>query len=181
MNKIAVLEGALFIVGEDGLNINQVMEILDIDLKEAKSLLEELVTSYEKDRRGITLALFGNKFKLTTKPEHKDYYEKLIETTEGRELSPAALETLVVIAYNEPITRIKIDELRGVASAHIIRRLIAEDLIESVGREDTPGRPRLYKTIETFLDYFGLTSLNELPEIIKEKKEENNDEQNLFE
>lgn len=165
MNKLAILEGALFIVGEEGLTINQVIELLDISLTDAKELLEKLVTTYEENQRGITLALYGDRFKLTTKPEHKEYYQKLIETQNERELSNASLETLVVIAYNEPITRIKIDELRGVASAHVVRKLVAEDLIEVAGREDTPGKPKLYKTTTNFLDYFGLTSLDELPEV----------------
>lgn len=179
MNKIAVLEGALFIVGEEGLNINQVIKLLDIDIKEAKTLLEELVTQYEKDHRGITMALYGNNFKLTTKPEHKSYYQKLIEVKGSRELSTSALETLVIVAYNEPITRLKVDKLRGVSSVHIIRKLLAEDLLQEIGREDSPGRPILYQTSSDFLDYFGLTSLDELPKIV-DKKPELNEEKDLF-
>ena len=161
----AVLEGLLFVVGEDGLTIEQIGEVLDIDLEEAKQLLMELKKDYEDDSRGLRIDFLGNRFKITTKFEHKQYYQKLVENPETNFLSQAALETLAIIAYNEPITRIQIDSIRGVGSTSIIRKLVAKGFIKECGRSDIPGRPILYETTHEFLDYFGLASISDLPSI----------------
>ena len=115
---------------------------------------------------------------MTTKPEHKEYYEKLIVNPETNTLSQAALEVLAIVAYNQPITRIEIDEIRGVSCVHIIRKLIAKGLLKESGKSDMPGRPNLYKTTSEFLDYFGLATINDLPEINIEHDE--NDDTELF-
>lgn len=132
----AVLEGLLFVVGEDGLTIEQLVDVLEINEEEAKCLLMELKKDYESDNRGLRIDFLGNKFKLTTKFEHKDYYQKLIENPETNFLSQAALETLAIIAYNEPITRVQIDEIRGVGTTSIIRKLVAKGFIKESGRSD---------------------------------------------
>ena len=106
MNKEGILEGLLFVVGEEGLTLNQICDILEINLEEAKSLLMELKKSYETDNRGIRISYLGDAFKLTTKKEHKDYYQKLIVNPDTNSLSGAALEILALIAYNQPITRV---------------------------------------------------------------------------
>lgn len=165
MNLEAVLEGMLFIVGEDGLTLSQIETILEISNEEAKELLLSLKQKYESDDRGIRINYLGNTFKLTTKSEHKEFYTKLIENPETNVLSQSALETLAIIAYNEPITRITVDEIRGVSSRETIRKLVAKGLVKEVGRSDLPGRPILYKTTHEFLDYFGLSSKDELPKI----------------
>ena len=165
MNKLAILEGLLFIVGDEGLNIKQISEILEINENETKKLLTELQKEYEKESRGIRISFLGNTFKLTTKKEHIDYYKKLIKENNANYLSQAALETLAVIAYNQPITRVEIDELRGISSAFLIKKLMAKDLITVAGKSNLPGKPNLYKTTSEFLDYFGLASLSELPDI----------------
>ena len=126
----AVLEGLLFVVGEDGLTIEQLVDVLEINEEEAKCLLMELKKDYESDNRGLRIDFLGNKFKLTTKFEHKNYYQKLIENPETNFLSQAALETLAIIAYNEPITRVQIDEIRGVGTTSIIRKLVAKGFIK---------------------------------------------------
>lgn len=163
MNKSAVLEGLLFVVGEDGLTLTQIEDILDLKEEEAKGLLSELRKSYEEDNRGIRIDFLGNAFKLTTKKEHKEFYQKLIENKETNLLSQSALETLAIIAYNEPITRLQVDEIRGVSSAQMIRKLVAKGFIKELGRSDLPGRPILYKTTSEFLDYFGLATIDDLP------------------
>ena len=112
----AVLEGMLFVVGEDGLTINQIEDVLGLDNEEAKRLIISLKEKYESNDRGIRINYLGNTFKLTTKSEHKEYYQKLIENPETNTLSQAALETLAIIVYNEPITRLMVDEIRGVSS-----------------------------------------------------------------
>lgn len=165
MNLEAVLEGMLFVVGEDGLTINQIKDVLNLEDEEAKKLIISLKEKYESNDRGIRINYLGNTFKLTTKKEHKDYYQKLIENPETNTLSQAALETLAIIVYNEPITRLMVDEIRGVSSRDMIRKLVAKGLVKEVGRSDMPGRPILYKTTSEFLDYFGLSSKEELPKI----------------
>ena len=110
MNK-AVLEGLLFVVGKDWLTLQQIEEVLEIDEEEAKKLIMELKKDYEEESRGLRIDFLGNRFKLTTKFEHKSYYQKLIENPDTNTLSQAALETLAIIAYNEPITRIQVDAI----------------------------------------------------------------------
>lgn len=164
MNK-AVLEGLLFVVGEDGLTLEQISDVLEIDEEASKSLIMELKKDYEDENRGLRIDFLGNRFKLTTKFEHKKYYQKLIENPETNTLSQAALETLAIIAYNEPITRIQVDAIRGVGSVNIIRKLVAKGFIKESGRSELPGRPILYETTNEFLDYFGLSSTEDLPDI----------------
>ncbi|MBQ8534499.1 MAG: SMC-Scp complex subunit ScpB [Bacilli bacterium] len=179
MNK-AVLEGLLFVVGEDGLTIDQIVDVLEIDEENAKALIMELKKDYEDDSRGLRIDFLGNRFKITTKFEHKAYYQKLIENPETNFLSQAALETLAIIAYNEPITRVQVDTIRGVGSTSIIRKLVAKGFIKECGRSEIPGRPILYETTSEFLDYFGLSSIEDLPNIEEliqtpEEEEENTD------
>ncbi len=173
MNKKAVLEGLLFVVGEEGLTFSQIGEVLEIKEDEAKDLLMDLKKDYEDDSRGLRIDFLGNRFKLTTKFEHKKYYQKLLENPETNFLSQSALETLAIIAYNEPVTRVQVDALRGVGSVQIIRKLVAKGFIKEVGRSDLPGRPILYETTSEFLDYFGLSTIDDLPnmeEFIKDSE-----------
>lgn len=164
----AVLEGILFVVGDEGTTIDEVCNVLEINEDVAKELILELKNDYLDENRGLRIDYLGNSLKLTTKEEHKNYYKKLIEESSNT-LSQAALETLAIIAYNEPITRIMVDEIRGIYSSNMIRRLVAKGFIKEVGRANMPGRPILYKTTDEFLDYFGLSSKEDLPKI-----EENN-------
>ncbi|CDF11597.1 segregation and condensation protein B [Mycoplasma sp. CAG:776] len=178
MNKLGILEGILFVVGDEGINLKNLCEVMNINLEEAKELLLKLKESYESDNRGIRISYLGDAFKLTTKEEHKEYYQKLIENPEANTLSPSSLEVLAVIAYNQPITRVEIDAMRGVSSNHIIRKLVAKGLVKEAGKSKMPGRPNLYRTTSEFLDCFGLSSLSELPELDSEK--ENEQESELF-
>ena len=183
MNKKAVLEGILFIVGDEGTTLDEIKSILDINDEEVKSLLMELKKDYESNDRGLRISYLGNAFKLTTKEEHKNYYQKLMENPITNKLSQAALETLAIIAYNEPVTRIKVDELRGVVSSQIVRNLVAKGFIKEAGRSNMPGRPILYETTNEFLDYFGLSSKDDLPdmdEFIDNNEEEIDEDNNLY-
>ncbi len=179
MDLKGVLEGILFVVGDEGITLNKIVEILNISLEDAKNLLKELKATYESEDRGIRISYLGDAFKLTTKQEHKEYYEKLVENPENHLLSPAALEVLAIVAYNQPITRIEIDEMRGISSSHMIRRLVAKGLLKEAGKSTMPGRPNLYKTTSDFLDYFGLATINDLP-AIDMTKEDSNEEKELF-
>lgn len=165
MNKLAVLEGLLFVVGDEGITLDNICEIMNINKKEAQELLKSLREEYNNDNRGIRISFMGEAFKLTTKQEHKDYYQKLITSTGSNTLSQAALETLAIIAYNQPITRVEVDELRGIASINMIRKLMAKDLVKISGKSNLPGKPNLYRTTSEFLDYFGLATINDLPDL----------------
>ena len=167
MKNKAVLEGLLFVVGEDGLTLDQIEEVLGLKEEEVKEVVNELKHSYENEDRGLRIDFLGNRLKLTTKFEHRQYYQKLLENPETNTLSQAALETLAIIAYNEPITRMQIDKLRGVGSSQMIRKLVAKGLVKESGRSDLPGRPILYETTNDFLDYFGLSNIKELPDMEK--------------
>jgi segregation and condensation protein B len=173
----AVLEGLLFVVGDEGITIKEICNILEIDEDVAKELVLSLKNDYLSEERGLRIDYLGNSLKLTTKKEHKDYYKKLIEE-DNHILSQAALETLAIIVYNEPITRIKVDEIRGISSAQMIRKLVAKGFIKECGRDNIPGRPILYKTTDEFLDYFGLSSKEDLPKIEEESNE--TEEKDLF-
>jgi segregation and condensation protein B len=170
-----ILEGLLYVQGDEGLTINDVINILSITEEEAKELITNLKKEYEQENRGLRINFLGNTFKLTTKEEHKEYYQKLLENPKTNTLSQASLETLAIIAYNEPITRVQIDELRGTESSHLVRKLLAKGLIKEVGKSDLPGKPILYKTTDEFLDYFGMATIADLPNIndivIEEEKE----------
>ena len=174
-----VLEGLLFLVGEEGIDIESIANILEISKEEAFNLIDSLSEDYNNENRGICLKKLGGAYKLTTKNEHKDYYTKLSEITNMKNLSQSALETLAIIAYNEPITRAEVDELRGVGSAQMIRNLVARDFIKEVGRSEKIGRPFLYGITSQFLDYFGLDSRDNLPKI--EEIEVDNEEIDLYE
>lgn len=168
----SIVEGLLYVQGDLGLTIQDIERILEINEEEAKKVILNLKTSYETEKRGLRINFLGNTIKLTTKEEHKPYYQKLLEDPTTSTLSQSALETLAIIAYNEPITRGEIDTLRGIESAYVMRRLLAKGLIKECGKSDAPGRPILYKTTDEFLDYFGLATKSDLPPLktIEEKE-----------
>ena len=181
MNKLAVLEGLLFVVGDDGLKINDITNVLQIDEKQARKLLKDLQKEYENENRGLRISFLGDSFKLTTKKEHIDYYKRLFTMPNNTStLSQAALETLAIIAYNQPITRVQIDEKRGISSAFLVKKLLAKDLIKVCGKSKLPGKPNLYKTTPFFLDYFGLASISELPNINVESAIQEQGEVDLY-
>ena len=169
MNRyVGILEGLLFVVGDEGLTLDQIQDILELKEEEAKEVLNNLRNRYESEEYGIQLSFLGNSFKLTTKKEHRNYYQKLIETPGTNTLSQAALETL---AYNEPVTVQDVDTIRGISSREMIRRLMAKGFVKEAGKSEGVGRATLFRTTKDFLDYFGLSSKEELPkfEEIKEQ------------
>ena len=176
----AIVEGLLFLSGEDGLTLEEISKIIEKEENEVKLIIKDLYNDYSSTSRGIQIEFLGNHFKLTTKKEHKEYYKKLVIDEENSILSQSALETLAIIAYNAPLTRIEIDNIRWVNSSYVIRKLLLKGLIEEVGRSDAPGRPRLYNITPRFLDYFGLGSIDELPKL-EEKQQIIDEETSLFE
>ena len=181
MNLKAVLEGLLFLVGDEGIDMKDICDILETDEENVKCLINELQKEYTSPDKGIIIKKFGDNYKLTTKKEHKEYYQRLCESEKEEGLSQSALETLAIVAYNQPITRSEIDQARGVASSHIMRILLLKELISVVGKSDLPGKPNLYGTTDKFLDYFGLSDIKDLPELTKKVNDNQSDETNLFE
>lgn len=180
MNKKSILESLLFVVGEDGLSLEQIMDILELNEEESKNLILDLDKDYSDSDRGFRIDVLGNNFKLVTKKECNEYIKKLVKIENDEVLSQSSLETLAIIAYNCPITRVAVDEIRGVSTVHTIRKLLMKGLIEEKGRSELPGRPILYGTTDYFLDYFGLASIDDLPKISFDD-EEIDEESNLFE
>lgn len=172
MNLKAVLEGLLFVVGDEGITKEKLCNILGISSEDVQRLINEYCNDLKSDDRGFMLEEFNDNYKLVTKKEHYSYYKNLVNEEMSDTLSPAALETLAIIAYNQPITRLMVDEIRGVSSVYVMRKLILKNLIKEVGRSELPGRPILYGVTDQFLDYFGLKSLDELPKIEKEETTE---------
>ncbi|MFD0048531.1 SMC-Scp complex subunit ScpB [Actinomycetes bacterium NPDC127524] len=167
------LEALLFAAGDDGLSLKQISSVLDITEMEAANVIEDLRETYDSEERGIQLAEMGGVFQLATKKEHADYLKKLVETSGTQGLTQAALETLAIIAYKQPLTRAEIEEIRGVKTERPLQTLVSKVLIKEVGRADGPGRAFLYGTTKEFLDYFGLKSLEELPPLADSGGEEN--------
>lgn len=175
---LSILEGMLFLSGDEGLTIKQISTVLQLSKKEATEYMDELIqVENEKIVKGFEIVNFGGVFKFVTLSQHHEYYQRMVEQNENS-LSNAALETLAIIAYNQPVTRVRIEEIRGVGCDAMIRKLVAKALIKEVGREETPGKPILYGVTDEFMDAFSLTTLEELPEL-KEIKEDF-DQEDIF-
>lgn len=165
MKLKGVLEGLLFVSGDEGLTIEEIKQLLDINDEELKEIILSLQNDYRNEERGIKIETLGLSLKLVTKKEHKDYYQKLFNNEQNDTLSQSGLETLAIIAYNEPITRMQIDEIRGVNSSYVLRKLSLKGLVEEKGKSELPGKPILYGVTNQFLDYFGLKTINDLPKL----------------
>lgn len=176
-----IVEAVLFAAGDVGLSMAQIAAVLDVTEFQATDIIESLKEDYAEDARGIHIVEIAGVFQLATKKEHSDYLKKLIESTNTHGLSQAALETLAIIAYKQPITRAEIEDIRGVKTERPLHTLVSKALVKEVGRAEGSGRAYLYGTTMEFLDYFGLNSLEDLPKIA-DSIEENNEmeEADLF-
>lgn len=180
-NHMGIVESLLFAAGDEGLSVEQLVQVMDITHIEVLNLLEELGESYEQDdNRGLTLLEVAGSFQLATKKENADYLRKLVEIPDQTTLSQASLETLAIIAYRQPITRMEVDEIRGVHTDGPIRTLVAKGLVKDHGRAEGAGRAKLYVTTNEFLDSFGLKSLEELPHLEEQSEELEQTELDLF-
>ena len=168
----AVIEAILFACGRE-VQIKELMSALEMGSKEIIDIIESMKQDYEKESRGIEIIRVQDAFQLTTK---KDFYEYIYPIFDNRgkpNLSTAALETLSIIAYNPDITRAEIETIRGVNSDGTMYKLQEYNLIENAGKSDAPGRPSMYRVTNEFLKLFGLSSLDELPELPRYKLDEN--------
>lgn len=167
----AIIEGLLFISGEEGIDEKQIAEVLQIEQIWIKDILHELVEDYCNGKRGLQIVQMAGLYQFTTKQEHALYFKRLINSPNSATLSQAALETLAIVAYKQPITRGEVEEIRGVKSERPLHTLIAKLLIKEVGRVEGTGRAILYGTTKEFLDHFGLKSLKELPPLPEKELE----------
>ncbi|WP_019154360.1 SMC-Scp complex subunit ScpB [Robertmurraya massiliosenegalensis] len=173
VNWKGIVESLLFAAGDEGLSIKQISQVLEIEEAYAGEILLQLTEDYEADQnRGITVVQFAGNYQLATKKENSTYLKKLVESPTTTTLSQAALETLAIIAYKQPITRAEIEEIRGVKTERPIHTLVGKVLIKEVGRAEGTGRAILYGTTKEFLDYFGLRSIEELPPLPEKVDEE---------
>ena len=158
----SIIESLLFTSG-DSLKDKEIAAIIECDLETTRNLLEMLKESYENEERGIMLIAINDEYQLVTKAVNTNYIQKLLKINTRQSLSQAALETLAIIAYKQPITRINIDEIRGVKSDRAVLTLTEKGLIKEVGRLEVPGRPILFSTTDKFLLHFGLENLEQMP------------------
>lgn len=163
-NLKPIIEGLLLVAGDEGLSAQQLAFITESDAKTVKRTVAELQAEYREAGRGMQIIETAGAFHLATLPEHAVYFERLAASPTRAGLSQAALETLAIIVYRQPITRVEIEEIRGVKSDRALHTLVTKELIKEVGRADAIGRPILYGTTKQFLDYFGLNSLKDLPD-----------------
>lgn len=163
-----IIEALLFVSG-DPVSIRDLAGALEIEQKEVMEIIGEIKDQYNFERRGIQIIEVGGHFQLATRPEHFEFIQRLHSPQRRQGLSQAALETLAIIAYKQPITRAEIDTIRGVQSDRALYTLSERKLIQEVDRLDTVGRPILYGTTIEFLRYFGFKSLDDLPRLLEEQ------------
>lgn len=161
----SVVEGLVFVSGSEGIDVKTLSEVLELDKDTVVELVDELRKDFKQSHRGLQILEIGGFLQMTTKPEHAAYLEKLATSPSQAGLSQAALETLAIIAYKQPITRAEIEEIRGVKCEKAIYTLMSKKLIQENGRAETTGRPILYGTTHEFMEHFGLKHMQDLPPI----------------
>ena len=175
------IEALLFVVGDDGLTIQQVANLLNERHELVAEAIDELGTAYEEDlTKGIMLKEMAGVYQLTTKPELAETIQKLVENPTAQSLSQASLEVLAIVAYKQPITRIAVEDLRGVKCERPLQTLASRGLVKEVGRSEGTGRAILYGTTKEFLNYFGLNSIEEMPPLPESEQGETEQETDLF-
>lgn len=163
---ISQLEALLFVAGDEGMSINELSYVLSLSTEQVFEDLVQLNQKYKEDETcAIELKEYANRYMMTTKGKYQNLLQKYSQSPMAARLSQAALETLAVIAYKQPLTRMEVDQIRGVNSSASIQKLLNFQLIEEKGRLEVPGRPRIYATTDYFMDYFGLKNIDELPDI----------------
>lgn len=181
MNEIGAVETLLFVAGDEGLSLEEIATVLECTTQFAFQLLTQLQKNYESSKAsGLMLLEVGNHYQLATKKEYAGIIKKYAVSPVSTNLSQAALETLAIIAYKQPLTRMEIDEIRGVQTSGALQKLLLRGLIEDKGRVNGPGRAILYGTTNYFMDYFGLKNIKELPAIDELEQDQEEVESDLF-
>ena len=160
----AIIESLLFTWG-DPLEVKDIANIIELSNKDTKDLIEELIDDYNYNRRGFRIVKAGNSYQIGTRPDHYEYIKKLQKQKPPKSLSNAALETLSIIAYKQPVIKSDIEDIRGVKCDRALQTLVERDLIEEQGRLERTGRPIIYGTTDEFLKMFSLKTINDLPEL----------------
>lgn len=159
------IESILYTLGDEGISLKNLAAILGIHVSALRQLLAELTEFYESHDGGLTLIHHHDTYQFATKPKFAPILHQYFSEHQPTSLSQAALETMAIVAYQQPVTRIEIDQIRGVHSSGALQTLVARQMIQETGRKEVAGRPILYGTTDYFLNYFGLDSLDELPEL----------------
>lgn len=181
-SKEANLEALLYAAGDNGLEEQNLIEMLEIDGETLDKVAENLQRKLTKNSdSGLQLIHIAHTYKLTTSPQTAKIIEKYFQKDLTKNLSQSALEILAIVAYRQPITRVEIDDIRGVNSSGALQTLVWRGLIKADGKKDAPGHPKLYVTTDYFLQYFNYHSLADLPLIEDFADNDSNGEMDLFE
>lgn len=179
--QLGIVECLLFAAGDEGLSLKQICSAMELEEDQVILLIENLKERLDQDpTRGITVVALAEAYQFATKKEYADYLKKLVESPGASTLSQASLETLAIVAYKQPITRVEIEEIRGVKTERPLQTLISRGLIKEVGRAEGSGRAKLYGTTSEFLDYFGLKDLKDLPDLPNQMNDIEQEEAELF-
>ncbi len=176
----SVIEGLLFVAGDEGLDAKQIADVLDLDQETVRDIMYDMMADFKRDDRGTQIVEVAKSFQLTTLPQHAPYFAKLAHTPQQSTISQAAIETLSIIAYKQPVTRPQIEEIRGVKCERSIQSLMNKGLIKEVGRVEGLGRPILFGTTDAFLEHFGLLSLQDLPPLPEEVEREEIEQESIL-
>ena len=158
----AIIEGILFSMGES-VELEKIAGTLGLDQKKTKDLIDEMRNEWEEQKRGVTITELDGAYQMCTRPEIYEYLIKIAKQPKRRVLTDVLLETLSIIAYKQPVTKMEIEKIRGVSSDHAVNKLVEYHLVCELGRLDAPGRPLLFGTTEEFLRSFGVHSIDDLP------------------
>lgn len=168
---MSIIESILF-AWSDPVYLDDLSKVLDLDRKKIVEIMDLLKEKYKKEDSGLRLMEVEKSYQISTKPKNYDYISKFVTDKNKKNLSNASLETLAIIAYKQPVTKLEIEEIRGVKCDYILRSLLEMDLIRISGQVDKIGRPNLYSTTNEFLKKIGVSSINDLPKIEEISSEE---------
>ncbi len=155
----------LLLVHNNPLTLEKIKEITDLDKGRSRTIISELILKYDNDGRPFRIYEIAGGYKLGTKPEYSVWVKKILENKKKHQISKAALETLAIIAYNQPATRIEIEKIRGVSCSGVLFNLLKHKFVRISGRKKAPGNPLLYKVTDFFLMHFGLKKIGDLPKL----------------
>ena len=167
----AIIEAVLFAMG-DSVEMSKLVHVLEMEPQQIRNIIDEMNYKYKKEDRGISIIELEDSYQLCTKPELYEYLIKVAKAPRKYVMSDTLLETLSIVAYKQPVTRLEVEKIRGVSCDHAINRLLEFNLIQELGRLDAPGRPLLFGTTEEFLRTFGVKSLGDLPTLNQEQVED---------
>lgn len=181
-NYKAIIEAILFTMGES-VELEKIADAIELDKKTTKKLIDEMMQEWNHEGRGIAIMELDGAYQMCTRTEMYEYLIRIAKQPKRRVLTDVLLETLSIIAYKQPVTKMEIEKIRGVSSDHAVSKLVEYNLVCELGRLDAPGRPLLFGTTEEFLRSFGVHSIDELPVLspvqLEEFKQEAEEEMNV--